>query len=276
MKTLYQTATIFFSLLLLQSCLNFDSSKTEVNDEHEFFKTQVTEKLEKITASHGACAEWNSELQKTFQTTDPESQLRARGQIFQLIERDPKKILTLIKEFNDQFITRYDEYDLYRLPLDFPRSDRNLSFYLETTKNMPECHSLFDEYGLMHALIFETVDHKTLKSEGEKLILEYLLKSLESTTYPFINLLTNAALMRTLATVGILPPDSADAFAHLLVQIETEQQRFMETVSSSIKSMGQPTLVEYRTILALNEDREVKTKFYQQRLFDFLNEYFKK
>lgn len=271
-----QNLTLFFFFLLLQGCLNFDSTKTEVNDEHDFFKSQVTMKLEKIREAHGACAEWNSELQKTFQTTDPESQLRARGQIFQLVERDPKKILTLMKEFNDEFITRYSEYDLYRLPLDFPRSDRNLSFYLETTKNMPECHSLFDEYGLMHALIFETIDHKMLKREGEKLILEYLLNSLENQTYPFINLLTNAALMRSLASVGILPTESSDAFAHLLMQIEAEQQRFMETVSSTMKSTQHPTLEEYRAILALNEDREEKTKFYQKRLFDFLNEYFKK
>lgn len=277
MKTQTSFLACLIISLFLSSCLKSEKSEVSVEDQHETFVSLVNEKTANITQLHGACIEWNKELQKQFITTPPETILRERGQIFELVEKDPQKILAIIKGFDDTVITRYLEYELYRLPLDFPRSDRNLQHYLETTKNMPECHSLFDEYGLMHGIVFATVDHpKLLKVEGEKLVLEYLFKSLENEHYPFINLLTNAALMRTLAMVGVLPKDAADAFGTLLMQIEGEQQRFMESVGKTLKSEGVPTLAEYRAILALNEDREEKAKFYQTRLLEFLQEQIKK
>lgn len=268
---------LFIIPLLFVSCLKKDDAKTIVDDQHETFRTLVSEKITAVTDLHGKCIEWNKQLQQEFTTTMPETILRERGQIFELTQKDPQKILKLIKDFDDTSITRYLEYDLYRLPLDFPRSDRNLEFYLETTKNMPECHSLFDEYGLMHAIIFASQDHPALlKNEAQELVFEYLLKSLENEHYPFINLLTNAALMRTLSTIGVFPQEASDAFGTLLMQIEGEQQRFMETVGKTLKSEGVPTLAEYRAILVLNEDREEKAKFYQRRLLDFLQEQIKK
>lgn len=265
---------IFLLPLFLLSC-DFSGPKTEQkDDQHESFTARVRELTDKVQRGHGPCQEWlHSTLLTSFQETAEDSKARQSGQYYQLTATSPEQLLQQMESFPLDQLVRFHEHALYRLPLDYPTSERNLTFFLEHTRQLPECETSFQEYGFLEALA------QTLKHEGPfqdqrpeitQFLMNYLKTTLAEPHLSFGNLLTNISLMRTLAEAGLFPEESSYALSSLLNQAEQYHRQSMVNLKKVGNFEGHPTPSQFRSLLVLHKDREEFTHGLAEKLRELM------
>lgn len=262
--------TLILITMLLGACTPRNEGRVEQDDRHEHFKDRLQELATQSIEGHGPCREWVEQVVlASYQETQENSPDQMRGIYHRLVDPSETAVQTLLESFPIDQLHRLTESTLYELPLNYPTSDRNLRLFLDVTHPLPQCETSFHEYGLLDALLNEMKLQSwpdSLKRQVQNFLFRYLEVTLHHEALSFGNLLTNLALMRSMAEYDYFPQESVYPLSGLLNDAERFHQRSMESFRTVAVSEDRPTLSEFRAILVLHRERREKTLEIAQKL----------
>jgi hypothetical protein len=257
---------ILFSL----SCTKESEKPNTPDDQHQTFVEKLSQLSSQVLEGHGGCKEWSTKIApRWYQLSATGSPEQLQGRYHQLNIVNKSGLDQIMEQFQVRTLSRHQEYQLYNLPLRFPTSDRNLEAYLQTTHSLPECDTTFVEYAILDALLdsrqYGPWD-KDVKNQLSEFIIDYLRWTLTQDQINYGNILTNAALMRSMAEYQVLPSTLVPILDLLLNEAETYHRQSMESFRRVAISQDRPTVSEYRSILVLHREREEKARSYARVL----------
>lgn len=270
-----KSLTFILSLLLLSSCWNSDKSEVNLQDRHEEFVKGLDLLVQISVTQYPACKTWREEFLKPLYEETKDDSAEIKLGIYHKLPAtlSEDEIVAAIKKFDFLDLHRFREYLVYRYPLEFPTSERNLSYFIDKTYTLPECDTTFEEYGFLDALTlrwFQKSYGKLTNDFIRQFLLNYLNFTLTRPYLPYPNLLTNAGLMRLMAERGLLSEEIEYPASLILSEAEKFHLQSLQGMQGIIKSEGKPTVEEIRALLVIHRERAEKTKLFKEQLIQLL------
>lgn len=267
-------AFIVLGLLANTACTKKEAILDSKDDQHSEFVQKLGALSSEVLNTHGACKEWSTTTApEWFKPTETGSPEQLAGRYHQLQQNNKSGLDKILSQFQVRTLSRHQEYELYNLPLRYPTSDRNIQAFIETTHSLPECDTTFVEYSVLDALLdskkFGPWDAE-VKLQIKNFIIDYLQWTLTQKNINYGNILTNAALMRSMAEYEELPKELVPALDLLLNEAETYHRQSMESFRRVAVSENKPSVSEYRSILVLHREREEKAQHFARTLAAYL------
>ncbi len=270
-----KTLALIFSLFLFSSCWFSKDNEMDLQDRHEDFVKGLDFLIQVSVSQYPTCKTWREEFLKPLYEETKDDSHEIKLGIFHKLPNTltEDELVSAIKKFDFLDLHRFREYLVYRYPLEFPTSTRNLNYFIEKTYTLPECDTTFEEYGFMDALTlqwFQKSYGKVTNDLIRQFLLNYLNYTLTRPYLPYPNLLTNAGLMRVMAERGLLNEEIEYPVSLILSEAEKFHTQSMQAMQGIFKSEGKPTVEEIRAVMVLHKDRAEKTDLLKDQLIRLL------